>query len=187
MLATAQIIILVRYYYRLPTAFTVSLPRASIQNIRWAGRSLTERVCRRLKESNKPPSRTKEHQLIDIIAIAICVVICGAEGWVDIEMFGNSKIIWLKTFLELPNGIPSHDTFGRVFSMIDAQEFQAAFYGWVRAVYEITQGQIINIDGKRLGGSQDQRLGKKAIYMVSAWAEENHLVLGQRKVDEKSN
>lgn len=131
--------------------------------------------------------RTKEHKLIDIIAISLCGVICGAEGWVDIEMFGNSKLAWLKTFLELPNGIPSHDTFGRVFSRIDAQEFQTAFYEWVQAVFEITQGQIINVDGKCLRGSQDKVLGKQAIYMVSAWAEANHLVLGQRKVDEKSN
>jgi predicted transposase YbfD/YdcC len=94
---------------------------------------------------------------------------------------------WLKTFLELPNGIPSHDTFGRVFSRIDAQEFQLAFYEWVWAVNDIIQGQIINIDGKQLRGSKDKVLGKRAIYMVSAWAEENELVLGQRKVDEKSN
>jgi predicted transposase YbfD/YdcC len=131
--------------------------------------------------------RTKEHKLIDLIAIAICAVICGAEGWTDIELFGKSKLPWLKTFLELPNGIPSHDTFGRVFSRIDAQEFQLAFYEWVWAVNDIIQGQIINIDGKQLRGSKDQVLGKRAIYMVSAWAEENELVLGQRKVDEKSN
>jgi hypothetical protein len=86
--------------------------------------------------------RTKEHKLIDIIGIAICGAICGAEGWVDIEIYGNNKISWLKTFLELTHGIPSHDTFGQVFSMIDAQEFQAAFYDWFQAVYEITQGQI---------------------------------------------
>jgi len=131
--------------------------------------------------------RTKEHKLMDIIAIALCAVICGAEGWTDIENFGNSKLPWLKTFLELPNGIPSHDTFGRVFSLLDAVQFQKAFYEWVWAVNEIVQGQIINIDGKRLGGSGDKVLGKRAIYMVSAWAEENELVLGQRKVDEKSN
>jgi predicted transposase YbfD/YdcC len=131
--------------------------------------------------------RTKEHKLIDIIAIAICAVICGAEGWVDMELFGKSKLPWLKTFLELPNGIPSHDTFGRVFSKIDAQQFQLAFYEWVWAVNDILQGQIINIDGKQLRGSKDKVLGKRAIYMVSAWAEENELVLGQRKVDEKSN
>jgi predicted transposase YbfD/YdcC len=131
--------------------------------------------------------RTKDHNLIDIITIAICAVICGAEGWVDMELFGKSKLPWLKTFLELPNGIPSHDTFGRVFARIDAQEFQLAFYEWVWAVNDIMQGQIINLDGKQLRGSKDKVLGKRAIYMVSAWATENELVLGQRKVDEKSN
>jgi predicted transposase YbfD/YdcC len=131
--------------------------------------------------------RSKEHKLIDIIGIAICAVICGAEGWVDIENYGNSKLCWLKSFMELPNGIPSHDTFGRVFSMINAQEFQAAFYEWVLAVNEIIRGQMINVDGKCLLGSEDKRLGKRAIYIVSAWAEANHLVLGQRKVAEKSN
>lgn len=139
------------------------------------------------KVSDPRVERTKEHQLIDIIAIAICAVICGAEGWTDIENFGNSKFAWLKGFLELPNGIPSHDTFGRVFGKVDAEEFQRAFYEWVLAVNELIPGQIVNIDGKRLGGSDDTRLGKRAIYMVSAWAEENEIVLGQRKVDEKSN
>ena len=139
------------------------------------------------KVSDPRVDRTKEHKLIDLISIAICAVICGAEGWTDIEHFGHSKIVWLSTFLELPNGIPSHDTFGRVFSKLDAQQFQLAFYEWVWAVNEIIPGQIINIDGKRLGGSQDRLLGKRAIYMVSAWAEENEIVLGQRKVDEKSN
>src|SRR5574341_1662412 len=139
------------------------------------------------KVSDPRKDRTKDHKLIEIIAIAICAVICGAEGWVDIENFGNSKLAWLKTFLELPNGIPSHDTFGRVFSMLDAQQFQLAFYEWVWAVNDIIQGQIINIDGKQLRGSKDKFLGKRAIYMVSAWAEENEIVLGQRKVDEKSN
>jgi predicted transposase YbfD/YdcC len=137
--------------------------------------------------SDPRKDRTKDHKLIDIIAIAICAVICGAEGWVDIELYGKSKQDWLRTFLELPNGIPSHDTFGRVFSLIDAQQFQLAFYEWVWAVNDIIQGQIINIDGKCLRGSDDKRLGKRAIYMVSAWAEANEIVLGQRKVDEKSN
>jgi predicted transposase YbfD/YdcC len=80
------------------------------------------------KVNDPRKDRTKDHKLIDIIAIAICAVICGAEGWTDIELFGNSKLHWLATFLELPNGIPSHDTFGRVFSLIDAQQFQLAFY-----------------------------------------------------------
>jgi predicted transposase YbfD/YdcC len=131
--------------------------------------------------------RTKEHRLIDILVIALCGIICGADGWTDIELFGNSKLDWLRTFLELPNGIPSHDTFGRVFSMIDAEEFQKAFRDWVVAVNEVIGGQIINVDGKCLRGSDNQVLGKRAIYMVSAWAEANQLVLGQRKVDEKSN
>jgi predicted transposase YbfD/YdcC len=148
------------------------------------------------KVTDPRKDRTKDHKLIDIIAIAICAVICGAEGWVDIELYGKSKQPWLSTFLELPNGIPSHDTFGRVFSLIDAQQFQLAFYTapavrcrceWVWAVNDIIQGQIINIDGKCLRGSDDHRMGKRAIYMVSAWAEANEIVLGQRKVDEKSN
>lgn len=139
------------------------------------------------KVADPRKDRTKDHKLIDIIAIAICAVICGAEGWVDMELYGKSKEPWLRTFLELPNGIPSHDTFGRVFSLIDAHQFQLAFYEWVWAVNDIIQGQIINLDGKCLRGSDDQRLGKRAIYMVSAWAEANEIVLGQRKVDEKSN
>jgi len=132
-------------------------------------------------------NRTKDHKLIDIITISICAIICGAQGWTDIETFGNRKYAWLATFLELPNGIPSHDTFGRVFSMLDPQEFQDCFVKWVRLVNEITSGQVVAIDGKQLRGSDDSVLGKRAIYMVSAWAGENHLVLGQRKVDAKSN
>lgn len=131
--------------------------------------------------------RTKEHKLIDILAIAICAIICGAEGWVDVELFGKSKQPWLATFLELPNGIPSHDTFGRVFSMIDAKQFQLAFIEWVWAVNQLMGRQIVNLDGKCLRGSDDEKLGKRAIYIVSAWAAENGIVLGQRKVDAKSN
>jgi hypothetical protein len=111
------------------------------------------------KVTDSRKDRTKEHKLIDIIVITICAVICGAEGWVDIELYGNSKLHWLSTFLELPNGIPSHDTFGRVFSIIDAQQFQFAF-DWVLAVNEITKGQVINIDGKCLRGSDEKQLGQ---------------------------
>ena len=131
--------------------------------------------------------RTKRHKLVDIILIAICGVICGADSWVDIEMFGKAKKEWLKTILELPNGIPSHDTFGRVFAAINPEEFEKSFMEWVQAIHELTQGQVIAIDGKQLRGSQDSVAGKHAIYMVSAWASESQLVLGQRKVDDKSN
>lgn len=131
--------------------------------------------------------RSKRHQLIDIITITICGVICGADNWVDIQAYGEAKHDWLKTFLELPNGIPSHDTFGEVFARIAPQEFEASFLGWVQTVANISQGEIIAIDGKTLCGSHDRVLGKRAIHMVSAWASANRLVLGQVKVDEKSN
>lgn len=127
----------------------------------------------------------KRHKLLDIIVISICAVICGADGWSDIELFGKNKVGWLKKFLDLPNGIPSHDTFGRVFAQIDPEEFQRSFMEWVQAIQEMTEGQVIAIDGKQLRGSHAE--GKEAIYMVSAWATANQLVLGQTKVEEKSN
>ena len=131
--------------------------------------------------------RTKEHVLIDIIIIAICAVICGADDWVAIERFGRAKEGWLRTFLALPNGIPSHDTFGRVFSRLDPDQFQRSFVSWVQALAEISLGQVVPIDGKTLRHSYDRSLGKAAIHLVSAWASANRLVLGQLKVDDKSN
>ena len=127
------------------------------------------------------------HQLFAIIVIAILGTICGADGWVEIEQFGKQKLKWLRQYLFLPKGIPSHDTFGRVFSQIDPEEFQASFIAWVQAVHHLTQGQVIGVDGKQLRGSHDRGKGQPALYMVSAWAEQNHLVLGQRQVEEKSN
>src|SRR5271165_6488763 len=131
--------------------------------------------------------RTKDHQLLDIIVIAICAVICGADDWVEIAAWGNEKVMWLKQFLGLANGIPSHDTFGRVFSRLDAEAFQAAFLAWVQAAYTLSEGQVVALDGKQVRRSHDRTVGKAAIYMVSAWASANHLTLGQRKVDAKSN
>ena len=131
--------------------------------------------------------RTKRHSLTDIIAIAICAVVCGADSWVDVELFGKSRQEWLSGFLELPNSIPSHDTFGRVFSMLDAERFQSCFVQWVRSVSEITEGQIVAIDGKTVRRSHDARAGRSAIHLVNAWASANRLVLGQVKVDDKSN
>ena len=131
--------------------------------------------------------RAKHHQLLDIIIIAVCGVICGADSWVDIEEFGNSKKEWFRTFLELSHGIPSHDTFGRVFAQLNAQEFQNCFFRWVKGLQKAIEGEVIAIDGKTLRHSYDRMIGKGAIHMVSAWACTNHLVLGQTKVDEKSN
>lgn len=131
--------------------------------------------------------RTKFHQLLDIVIIAICAVICGADTWVAIEEFGNAKLGWFRTFLELPNGIPSHDTFGRVFALLDPEQFQRGFLSWVQAISHITDGEIVALDGKTLRRSHDGTLGKAAIHMVSAWASANRLVLGQLKVNEKSN
>lgn len=129
----------------------------------------------------------KRHKLIDILTIAICGIICGADDWSGIEEYGQAKEEWLQQFLELPHGIPSHDTFGRVFSWLDPEAFEQSFLNWVQAVMKITEGQVIAIDGKTLRRSHDHANGKEAIHMVSAWAEENRLVLGQVKVDEKSN
>jgi predicted transposase YbfD/YdcC len=128
-----------------------------------------------------------DHKLIDIIVIAVCAVICGADHWTEIEEYGNAKKKWFATFLELPNGIPSHDTFNRVFSFINPEEFQRCFSGWIRAAAEITKGQVIAIDGKTLRRSYDKKSNKAAIHMVSAWASASRLVLGQMKTEEKSN
>ena len=123
--------------------------------------------------------RAKRHKLIDVIVIAICAVICGADSWVDVEMFGKSKKTWLSRLLELPNGIPSHDTFGRVFARLDPAQFEACFTEWVRAVNEVIEGQVVAIDGKTVRRSHDRLAGKSAIHMVSAWPSDNRLVLGQ--------
>lgn len=137
-----------------------------------------------------PDPRTgnaKQHIFLEILIMAICAVICGADGWSDVELFANNKKAWLKTFLKLPKGIPSHDTFGRVFAKIKPEEFQKRFIEWVRAIEKLTAGQVIAIDGKNLRRSHDHDAGKAAIYMVSAWATQNQLVLGQTKVADKSN
>jgi len=128
-----------------------------------------------------------QHKLIDIITIAICAVICGADTWVDIEAYGLAKSQWLKQFLELPNGIPSHDTFARVFARLDPEQFQQSFLSWVKSISNLTQAEVIAIDGKTLRHSYDHSQEKSAIQMVSAWATNNRLVLGQVKVDCKSN
>jgi len=131
--------------------------------------------------------RTKRHKLLDIVTIAICGTICGADNWVDIELFGNCKEAWFKSFLELPGGIPSHDTFGDVFARLDPEQFQRCFIEWVQAVADVTQGEVVAIDGKTVRRSHDRTAGKQAIHMVNVWASSSGLALGQTRVEEKSN
>lgn len=130
--------------------------------------------------------RTKHHSLNDIVFIAIASVLSGAESWNEIEAYGKMKEGWLRTILELPYGIPSHDTFNRFFSALDPDEFEGCFLEWVKSISGSTKGEVISIDGKTIRGSR--RLGfKSATHIVSAWADKNEMILGQIKVDEKSN
>lgn len=129
----------------------------------------------------------KRHALLDIVTIALCATICGADTWVDVERFGRAKEGWLRTFLSLANGIPSHDTFGRVFAMLDPVQLETAFLGWVQELVVATHGEIIAIDGKTVRRSHDRANGQGPLHLVSAWATANHLVLGQLAVAAKSN
>jgi predicted transposase YbfD/YdcC len=131
--------------------------------------------------------RTKLHLLSDMLVITLCAVICGADGWTEIELFGKAKREWLRTILTLPNGIPSHDTFGRVFSLLDPDQLERCFRRMTAGLTESTGGKLIAIDGKTLRRSFDKASDKAAIHMVSAWSEMNHVVLGQVATDAKSN
>lgn len=131
--------------------------------------------------------RKKRHELLDIIGLSIMATICGADTWVGIEEFGKAKQDWLAQYLSLPNGIPSHDTLGRVFSVLDSEQLEEGFVSWTQAICQLTQGEVVAIDGKTLRHSYDRAADKAAIHMVSAWACSNQLSLGQVKVDDKSN
>jgi len=144
-------------------------------------------IAEHFSELGDPRRYNKRHLLHDIIVIAICAAICGADDWVAVEEFGHAKQSWFEKFLKLPHGIPSHDTFGDVFGLLDPEQFRKSFIQWVQAVSEMTGGQVVPIDGKKLRRSHDKTLGRNAIHMVSAWAAESHVVLGQIKVDDKSN
>ena len=134
--------------------------------------------------------RTRRHKLVDIIAIAICATICGADSWVHMELFGKSKLAWFQSFLELPHDIPSHDTFGDVFARLDPAQLQNCFISWTQAIAELLPGEVVAIDGKTARRSYDRAGKKGAIPRVSppeAEATQNTLTLGQVKTDEKSN
>lgn len=132
-------------------------------------------------------TRTRRHSLLDIIVIAICGVVAGADDWVSVVDFGEAKVEWLKQFLGLPNGIPSHDTFGRVFGLLDPAEFEVCFSSWTRAAFGEVTDEIIAIDGKTVRRSHDRLAGRPALQLVSAWATSCGVVFGQQKVDGKSN
>ena len=132
--------------------------------------------------------RTKKHNLLDILVIALCTLLTGGEGFQDMALFGQSKQAWLQTFLALPHGIPSHDTFGRVFARLNPQRFQECFLSWTRAVAQFTEGTLISLDSKTVKASFDRATTTSPLHMVSAWcSEQGGLVLGQRKTDTKSN
>ena len=131
--------------------------------------------------------RSKQHLLIDMVTIALCAAICGADSWVDVEKFGLAKRDWFARFLQLPHGIPSHDTFGRVFARLDTEEFLRCLQTWLRSLHLSLQEQGVAIDGKTLCGSFDAASGKSALHLVSAWASGLRLSLGQVAVAGKSN
>jgi predicted transposase YbfD/YdcC len=131
--------------------------------------------------------RTKRHSLLDIVILAVCATLGNADGWADIERFGKTKLGFFRTLLELPNGIPSHDTFGRVFARLDPAALMACIQQWLDALATVVAGEVVAIDGKTLRGSFDTAAGKNPLHLVSAWACEARLTLGQVAVDAKSN
>ena len=133
-------------------------------------------------------ARTTKHLLLDILVIAVCTLLTGGEGFQDMELFGKSKRVWLQTFLALPHGIPSHDTFGRVFARLNPKRFQACFLSWTRAVAQLTQGALVSLDGKTVRASFDRATASSPLHMLSAWCSDTGgLVIGQIKTDSKSN
>ena len=150
-------------------------------------KKVSARIQDHFVELTDPRRRKVTYPLINIVTIAICAVICGADDFVSIAEFGRKKRKWLAQFLDLRNGIPSHDRFNAILGAIKPAEFEACLLSWITALHEITAGQIVAIDGKTLRRSFDAASSKSAIHMVSAWATANQISLGQVVVDAKSN
>jgi predicted transposase YbfD/YdcC len=145
-------------------------------------------ICSKFEKLTDPRiERSKQHKLIDMVTIALCAGICGADSWVDVERFGNSKLEWFRSFLDLPHDIPSHDTFGRVFAALDTDEFLLCLQNWLRSLQLSLKGQGVAIDGKTMRGAFDKAAGKSPLHIVSAWASGLRISLGQVAVDGKSN
>jgi predicted transposase YbfD/YdcC len=145
------------------------------------------RIADHFAELSDPRRREVVYPLVNVVVIAVCAVISGADDFVAIAKFGRTKREWLARFLDLEAGVPSHDRFNAIFAAIKPAEFEKCFLSWITALHEITDGQVIAIDGKTLRRSFDKANSKSAIHMVSAWATANHISLGQVVVDAKSN
>lgn len=131
--------------------------------------------------------RTKRHNLSDILVLTLCGTICGVDNWVEMQRFGEAKLKWFRTFLDLPNGIPSHDTLGRVFAMLDPDAFRTCFIAWVEGLAQVNAGDVIAFDGKTIRRSLDTANKRRPLHLVNAWASEAGIALGQLAVDQKSN
>jgi hypothetical protein len=131
--------------------------------------------------------RSRLHPLASVLVLSLCAVVCGADSFVAIEYFGTARKAWLETFLDLPNGIPSHDTIGRIFGMLNPKALEEAFRRWSAALADLTEGEVVAIDGKTLRRSFQKAGSGAFVHMVSAWATGNRMVLGQVKTEEKSN
>jgi len=143
--------------------------------------------CAALTDPRFPNAPNNRHQLMDSLVIAVCAVIGGAEGWEDLEEYGKAHAEWFADFLDVPHGIPGHDTFRRVLSRLDPEELAQCFLAWTEALSEVSSGDMVSIDGTTLRHACDHAAGHAALHMVRAWASANRLVLGQLKVEEKSN
>jgi predicted transposase YbfD/YdcC len=143
--------------------------------------------CASLTDPRSSHAPHQRHALLAILVMAVCAVMCGADGWEDIEEYGTAQASWFAEVLALPHGIPGHDTFRRVLSRLDPDELTQCFLSWTAALSDLSGGEIAAIDGKTLRHSFDRAAAQAAIHMVSAWANSNRLVMGQVKVDDKSN